>query len=625
MAANTQPIWLGSSTRHEVVQVMPIRQVVPPDMHNDDFVLTIERMEDLASQYELQGTKKYVQAAECLEQAINRRLGLLGERHPELLLAIERHVCNCNYWGIQCLQTRQHSASLELLKKAQAMTEAELVPNFKRRVHLRSQTFNNLCCYFHARGKLNAAIQCVDRALKIEQRYKDHRNTARTHLNYGVLLSLMARHSEAMEHSECAIALMQDQEHTILRQYGMEGVFGEGADPVLRAKYEETVSSLVVAYHNTGVELTKAASHDQALDFLNHAAQIAEQKLGLQSPFTVAVQGTLAATAKLHPPSPIKFQRSTLLATDRTELLNSSSKSGKDATAITAPVQQPASQEAVDMLPAIGTPNTPRKPKSAHAPRQKKSLREMRVMEQIRSGVSLLGPPGQLSVRPRLGDSKTLSAHVGSPIIQQTVHGIAPMCTLRLPQQHAEEDKDPSNSSRSSIKLHKSKPRAPGQGEIPETTIGVEVPDGFSLPQIIANYQNERAQEGSDSVVVKPCDQRVQAIAAMKKQMMQTQAQDPSMTLTAQREELGSAEKCAVRRDSTRGLAVQYVSAARPAIVEYEAAVFIQKVVRGWVARRRILKEVERVAHRAATRLQRLWRSVKSRRAAAAASNPVSY
>merc|ERR1719414_1743156 len=92
------------------------------------------------------------------------------------------------------------------------MTEASNAPNFKRRVSLRAETFSNLCCYFRHRGKLNAALQFAERALKIDQRYKGAENSARTHLNYAVLLSSVNRHEEAVEHIESAISILHDQE-----------------------------------------------------------------------------------------------------------------------------------------------------------------------------------------------------------------------------------------------------------------------------------------------------------------------------------------------------------------------------------------------------------------------------
>lgn len=610
MALKTEPIWLGSSTKLEVVPVKPIRQVVPPEMHGDEFVQLIERMETQAINYE--AAKKYVQAAECLEQAINRRLGFLGERHPELLLAIERHVCNCNYWGIQCLHARQYSTSLELLKKAQAMTEAELVPAFKRRICLRAMTFNNLCCYFHERGKLNAALQCVDRALKTQQRYKDNQNTARTHLNMGVLLSIMMRHEEAMEHSECAVALLQEKEQVLLHQEGTEAVSGEGADPALKARYEEIICSLVIAYHNTGVELSRIGRHDQALDFLNHATQIGEYKLGGKHPYTLAVKDTLNVTAKAHPPSvpfiPPRSPPRVFQASDPGSSMVFSQDS-KAATATSLSVPRTA-REASEILPDIRSPYTPRKPQSAQIPRKPKSIKEMRAMEQIRGGtrgIKVVVP--EKLTRP-LKDSKASGSYVGGPIIRQIAHGATPLSTLR-PHHPSGEDKGTVQSVKAKVThLVSEKSSAPRAGQIPEFSISSnELPDGYTLPTIIAHYKQEVANSGSDPNVIKPSAQRVQAIAAIKGELMRNQ--DSSLSVTAHREDMTA---CA--EDSTRGLAMRYVSAAKPLLVQDEAAVMIQKVARGCMARRRIEHQVMVVANHAATRLQRLFRRVKDARKA---------
>ena len=212
-------------------------------------MLAIERFENDVAPYEMQ--KKYVMAAECLEQAINLRRKFLGDMHQDFLSAIERYVVSCNLWGIQCLNAGQNSSALELLMKAEGLTEADNVPNFKRRVSLRAATFNNLCCYFRARGKLNAALQFAEKALKIEQKFKDAENPARTHLNYAVLLSMMNRHDEAVEHIESAIAILHDDE----RQISYPGSEPEEGDNSRGLQHQEVVSTLVVAYYNHWVEL----------------------------------------------------------------------------------------------------------------------------------------------------------------------------------------------------------------------------------------------------------------------------------------------------------------------------------------------------------------------------------
>ncbi|MAC42367.1 MAG: hypothetical protein CL913_00005 [Deltaproteobacteria bacterium] len=463
---------------------------------------------------------------------------------------------------------------------------------------------------------MNAALQCVDRALKIEQRYKDLKNTARTHLNFGVLLSLMMRHEEAMEHSECAIALLQDQEHFLLQD--TKSIFGEGADPAVRIMYDEIVASLVVAYHNTGVEMTKAARHDQALDSLNHAVQIAEQKLGLDNAFTIAVKGTLSLTIKAHPPPPIysSTQQRLALRAVKEEIkldLEASSQDGNSPTAASLLGEQPTMQEAGAKLPAIGSPNTPRKPKSPRT--SKKNITKMRVTEQLKGGRISLANQGLLTARPRIGESMAPDAHAGSPLIQQIVHGTTPLSTLR-PQSWTQADK-----GHMPTKPHKSKSRGPIYGQIPETSIGAEHQDGYTVPQIISYYKHESLKEGSviDLDNVEPSTQRVKAIAAVKADILQTQGQDPNMSVTTpRREDIGSAGSIAP--DKKLGLATALVSAARPALVEYEAALTIQKAVRGRMTRRQIETEVERVATRAAMKLQRLFRATRERKAAAAAA-----
>jgi len=47
------------------------------------------------------------------------------------------------------------------------------VPGLLRRVSLRIATFNNMCYYFRARGKLHAAQQLAERALTLEARHNE--------------------------------------------------------------------------------------------------------------------------------------------------------------------------------------------------------------------------------------------------------------------------------------------------------------------------------------------------------------------------------------------------------------------------------------------------------------------
>jgi len=288
-AMKVGPIWLGSGSKEEQIVVREIKSIVPEEMHHNENVLAIERFESDAGPYESQ--RQYVMAAECLEQAINLRRKFLGDMHQDFLTAIERYVVSCNLWGIQCLNSGQNSSSLELLLKAEAMTEADNVPNFKRRVSLRAATFNNLCCYFRARGKLNAALQFAEKALKIEQRFKDAENPARTHLNYAVLLSMMNRHEESVEHIESAIAILHDEERQISYEYGEPS---DGGKSLREVQHQEVVSVLVVAYYNLWVELGRLSRREAGVDCILRAANIAKRKLGPTHTLTVKMEETLS-------------------------------------------------------------------------------------------------------------------------------------------------------------------------------------------------------------------------------------------------------------------------------------------------------------------------------------------
>ena len=65
----------------------------------------------------------------------------------------------CNLLAMTYLQQEDFAMVLELLKKAEILTERD---NPGRAV-----TFNNLACYYRRQGKLHAALQYLQKALKV--------------------------------------------------------------------------------------------------------------------------------------------------------------------------------------------------------------------------------------------------------------------------------------------------------------------------------------------------------------------------------------------------------------------------------------------------------------------------
>eukprot|EP00929_Paragymnodinium_shiwhaense_P112239 TRINITY_DN80505_c0_g1_i1.p1 TRINITY_DN80505_c0_g1~~TRINITY_DN80505_c0_g1_i1.p1 ORF type:complete len:2533 (-),score=561.46 TRINITY_DN80505_c0_g1_i1:262-7860(-) len=452
------PIWLGSGTKEENIVVKAMRDIVPEDLHGNENVLIIERFEDDAMYYISQ--QKYIMAAECYEQAINLRRKFLGGAHQDFLASIERYIVSCNLWGIGCLKTGEYTTSLELLKKAEVMTEAANVPNFKRRIALRASTFSNLCCYFRHRGKLNAAMQFAEKALKIEQRFKDAEDPARTHLNYAVLLSMTNRHEEAIEHIESAISILHDEERQIFYERTRLDTDDSEVDDAAKhlaktsERHKEVIAVLVVAYYNMFVELSRLSRRDMALDFIARASDIAKTKLGPSHSLTLKMAEAEATMQEVisktpgyaHTPDFLQAAATTNTAAAEGTGMPEGSSCAK-ATGSPSPLTPPlmplvplasprahaTAQEALEDAKQITlryqydlVASSRRKPPGLLKPCEKapfeRGLKQLELPEHI-YGRFMKPIPAEAAksiIRPKSRESQ---ARVGSPMLQHEIHG----------------------------------------------------------------------------------------------------------------------------------------------------------------------------------------------------------
>ena len=196
------------------------------------------------------------------------------------------------------------------MKKAESLTD----PNgfsFQKRIMLRAVTYNNIGCYFRRfvifvtdtsligfrRNKLNAALQYVEKAFKIETKYKEADNPAGTHLNLGMgeniflyvatihplcagaILSQLNRHDEALLHSQSALMILLDES-----QQMDAGLLSNSVQE------SHLISSLVVAYHNVAVEQEFCRKRDESLENHEKALQLAQSKLGPTHPLTIKME-----------------------------------------------------------------------------------------------------------------------------------------------------------------------------------------------------------------------------------------------------------------------------------------------------------------------------------------------
>jgi len=142
----------------------------------------------------------------------------------------------CNLLAMTYLQQEDFAMVLELLKKAEILTERD-PPG-------RAVTFNNLACYYRRQGKLHASLQYLQKALKIEGRLEKVDNPADTHLNACAVLSQLGRHQSALEHAQSALILLQEELFN-----GVNPLQDESEPPKA-----DRIAVLSIAYHNIGVE-----------------------------------------------------------------------------------------------------------------------------------------------------------------------------------------------------------------------------------------------------------------------------------------------------------------------------------------------------------------------------------
>ena len=260
---------LSPTNLSEAGVVKRAMDTVPRDLLDEPIVLYIDRAEQEA--FSLEASGHFEDATERLEMGVAGRLELFTDAHEDYLLAAERFVMMCNVWAVMLLRKGKHDSTLQLLMKAdEALREPTW--KFRRRLLLRAQTLNNLCCYFRARGKLNAALRFAERALQLEQRYKEAVDPCRTYLNASVLLSLMGRNKEAIARAESAVALLHEDQDSLTTKLAN---LSEGAETTpLQNRLLAVSCVLVISYYNLWIQATLLCRQD-AIDFLARAIHLA--------------------------------------------------------------------------------------------------------------------------------------------------------------------------------------------------------------------------------------------------------------------------------------------------------------------------------------------------------------
>lgn len=241
-------------------------------------LLALQRIDETCTQLQQQG--QYLEALECMERGLVLRQHFFGADSDEVWRSCKTVGEMCNLLAMTYLQQEDFAMVLELLKKAEILTERDL-PG-------RAVTFNNLACYYRRQGKLHAALQYLQKALKIEGRLEHVDNPADTYLNACAVLSQLGRHQSALEHSQQALILLQEELSRVVGPMATD-------DAPPRA---DRIAVLAIAYHNVGVEQEFLKKYENSIKSYRTGVEVAERYLGPEHAITTTLRNSCVAARR---------------------------------------------------------------------------------------------------------------------------------------------------------------------------------------------------------------------------------------------------------------------------------------------------------------------------------------
>ncbi len=211
----------------------------------------------------LRGDDRGLEALSLMEKGLVLRHSLCGKDGAELWDACKPMAELCNMLAMRILNGGDYSLSLELLKKAELLSERDR--------GAQASTFNNFAVYYRKIGKLHAALTYLHKCLGIEEELEAV-GVADTHLNLCAVQSQLGQHEKALEHAQEALILLQEELYV--------NTPGDNADDV---DSSDRFSVLAIAFYNIGVEQEHMYQYEQSFRSYSKGAQVAAKHLGADS------------------------------------------------------------------------------------------------------------------------------------------------------------------------------------------------------------------------------------------------------------------------------------------------------------------------------------------------------
>ncbi|ETW01130.1 hypothetical protein H310_06740 [Aphanomyces invadans] len=234
---------------------------------------------------ELQQEGKYTEALECMEKGLVLRQHFFGSDSPEVRDACKTVGDMCNLLAMTYLQQENFPIVLELLKKAEILTE--------RHPAGRAVTLNNFACYYRRQGNLHKALTHLTEALAIEAKLEHVPNRADTHLNMCAVLSQLGRHQGALEQAQAALILLHEELFSAPTPGNQHG------SPVADASVKlDRIAVLGIAYHNVGVEQEFLKKLELSIHSYRKGAEVAAKYLGESHGMVITLRNSLVTATR---------------------------------------------------------------------------------------------------------------------------------------------------------------------------------------------------------------------------------------------------------------------------------------------------------------------------------------
>lgn len=286
-----------------------------------------------------------------MEKSLILRGHIFGLDSVEVLRACKSVGEMCNYLAMSFLQQDLFDVTLELLKKAEVLTE--------RHKAVRAVTYNNLvrerrrqsrraiarelavrdcrrgseefmccrslhsrssalitvasppqACYYRKRGKLRTALNFARKALGIEAKLSENVKSADTHLNMCTILSELKRHEKAIVHARIALKLLlmelfgnldsikkDAEEHELIATGAAEST-AASMEALKQRLPADRVAVLAISYHNMAVQMEFLRRYTESLSAYEKAMKVVQTHLPPTHPLVQSLGASYAAARK---------------------------------------------------------------------------------------------------------------------------------------------------------------------------------------------------------------------------------------------------------------------------------------------------------------------------------------